>query len=193
MMYTINAPYVVIYDKLNWFQFSPNKTMSLYDHLTRLSADDRRMRFCSTFSDEAIEKYLNDIDITTDAFFVVYDGKKTVGFLHAAKIDDKTYEFGLSVDEEYRCKGIGRDLFETAIQWASNRGVEKVYVNCLSTNRAMTEIAKKVGAKVVTNDFIEKTGTIELPGTVNPIGCYIEYVTNGIRIVDSFLKTHFKG
>ena len=122
-------------------------------HLLNLSDQDRSMRFGMHTRDEVIEKYVANLNFNADALFGVFDhGLKLIGFAHLAYplLNGKhpTAEFGVSVNEEGRGKGIGSALFKRAAIHARNTKIEILYVHCLSTNKVMMHIAKKAGMAV---------------------------------------------
>jgi RimJ/RimL family protein N-acetyltransferase len=157
--------------------------VAVVSHFLRLSKEDRCTRFLVNMPDQAIFSYVYGINLETDNMFMYNnEDDQVVGVVHAAKISDEEYEFGVSVDSSYRGHGIGRRLFMSALQWAKNRNVKKVYVNCLAKNAAMNKIAIGCGA-TLTRDYAENSGIIEIE-KVFPSYSW----DDSIIIKDSYLK-----
>lgn len=149
----------------------------IFEHLQRLSPDDRRMRFFITLSDDAIKNYLDKIR-ECDEIFLTMDsigGKiKVTGFLHIASLEDDAYEIGISVDEDQRKNGIASQLFDRAFMFLKARGCKKLYINCLSTNTAMQKIVRRYKMEVRrdVDDPTTSTAFIEM----NPIGDFYSWL-----------------
>ena len=118
-------------------------------HLIALNPDDRRLRFGQYLTDAAIAKYSATIDFERDGVFGVYDEDLQLRALcHVATIENSTVklaELGLSIHEHFRGNGIGSLLFSRAKTFARNAHIERIFIHCLSENRAMRHIATKAG------------------------------------------------
>jgi GNAT superfamily N-acetyltransferase len=127
-------------------------------HLTSLGDEDRYLRFGSRLSDDAIAAYVERIDFTTDTVFGVFDERLALAAAgHFALPKDsplseeslgRTAEFGLSVADDARRRGLGSALFRRAAAHARNVGVSSLFMHCLSENRAMMRIARKAGMDI---------------------------------------------
>jgi RimJ/RimL family protein N-acetyltransferase len=144
----------------------PIKELSLADrplyakHLLELGAEDRYLRFGNPLSDETIERYVRGIDFDQATVFGIFnDNLKLVAAGHfaphsieagAGQADRKitTAEFGLSVAEEARGKGMGTALFVRASTHARNLGIANLFMHCLTQNKAMMRIARKAGMEI---------------------------------------------
>ena len=119
---------------------------ALRTHFLALGAEDRRLRFGFTARDSTIERYVKDIDFTRDAVFGVRnaldEGRQFDGITHLA-LDKNHAEIGVSVLEDARGRGIGSALVSRAAMHARNRGIEVLYMQCLSENRAIMRIAAR--------------------------------------------------
>lgn len=130
-----------------WF----TETEKFRDHMLRLDADNRRMRFGMAVDNEFIKNYTaqsNQPENITFGFFVG-------GEMHAAaelRMIGESWsgeaEAAFSVEREYQDSGIGTELLGRLILTARNRGVNRLYMNCLSTNRKMQRVAKKYEAEL---------------------------------------------
>jgi RimJ/RimL family protein N-acetyltransferase len=122
-------------------------------HFLALDEDDRLLRFGQIVPDRVIENYVANIDFSRDTVFGVFDEKlNLVGVSHLAYLpvegDKRTAEFGVSVLESARGKGVGSRLFERAAIRSRNTHVSTLYMHCLSRNSTMMHIAKKSGMKI---------------------------------------------
>jgi len=57
-------------------------------------------------------------------------------------------EFALVVADAWQGRGIGRRLMEKLIAVARERGLKRIYGEVLATNRAMLELARKLGFEI---------------------------------------------
>lgn len=117
------------------------------EHLKRLPRDDRQFRFAhGNVSDEVIMAYVERIGVE-DLILGCFVEERLAGAVHVAFAEDVA-EIGVSVDPEYRNRGIGSDLFRRAARWARNRRAGKLYTLCQADNRAMMALATKQGMTV---------------------------------------------
>ena len=128
-------------------------------HLLALRQEDRYLRFGSPFSDIAIERYVAGIDFRIDTVFGVFDEDlRLTAAGHFAPLPveardgqeplGRTAEFGLSVGDDARGRGLGTALFLRAAAHARNLQVSSLFMHCLSENRAMMRIARKAGMEI---------------------------------------------
>jgi len=125
----------------------------LLAHFLALDEDDRLLRFGQIVPDRVIENYVANIDFSRDTVFGVFDDRlNLVGVGHLAYLpaegDKRTAEFGVSVLESARGRGVGSRLFERAAIRSRNTHVSMLYMHCLSRNSTMMHIAKKSGMKI---------------------------------------------
>jgi RimJ/RimL family protein N-acetyltransferase len=128
-------------------------------HLLALGREDRYLRFGSALSDDAIERYVAGIDFRVDTVFGVFDDRLALAAAgHFAPLPKdsplapaalgRTAEFGLSVSEDARRRGLGTALFTRAAAHARNLAISSLFMHCLSENRAMIRIARKAGMDI---------------------------------------------
>lgn len=134
-------------------ELSPRDRARLHAHFLSLSDDDRLLRFGQRVSDPVIEHYVDGIDFSRDTVFGVCDDNlELVGVGHLAYLHDngdkRTAEFGVSVLERARGRGIGTQLFERAAMRGRNTRVTTLYMHCLSRNSTMMHIARKAGMQI---------------------------------------------
>jgi GNAT superfamily N-acetyltransferase len=125
----------------------------LMTHFLALDEDDRLLRFGQIVPDRVIENYVTNVDFSRDTVFGVFDETlNLVGVGHLAYLpaegDKRTAEFGVSVLESARGRGVGSRLFERAAIRSRNTHVSMLYMHCLSRNSTMMHIAKKSGMKI---------------------------------------------
>jgi RimJ/RimL family protein N-acetyltransferase len=125
----------------------------LLAHFLALDEDDRLLRFGQIVPDRVIENYVRNLNFTNDTVFGVFDESLLlVGVGHLAHLPDeggkRTAEFGVSVLESARRRGVGTKLFERAAIRSRNMQVSVLYMHCLSRNAPMMHIAKKSGMKI---------------------------------------------
>jgi GNAT superfamily N-acetyltransferase len=114
------------------------------DHLLRLDAEARRMRFGFIADDEGIRKHVRQIDLRTDRIIVqIDDDLRVVGATHIATANDDAVEFAFSVDLGWRGGGLGRQLFQQSVLWARNRGMRHAFIYYLVDNHAMRHLARQ--------------------------------------------------
>ena len=157
-------------------------------HLLRLPQEDRRMRFESTLSDEAVKRYVSSIDFHADRVFGIHTpDMRLVGVAHLA-LDPKSHsaEFGVSVDTSERGRGYGYALLQRARLAAVNLGCRTLFMHCLSENHVMAHLAAKAGMKVLTlGGETDAKAALELPN----VGALAEEaVEEQIAFADLLLK-----
>lgn len=124
------------------------------EHLMALGERDRYLRFGFVASDDQIRQYVDRIDFERDAAFGVFDRRLSIAamahlaFLEPVDGQPQSAEFGVSVSERLRGKGIGTRLFEHAMVHARNRAVDTLLIHALSENTPMLKIARHAGARV---------------------------------------------
>ncbi|TMG81339.1 MAG: GNAT family N-acetyltransferase [Betaproteobacteria bacterium] len=159
----------------------------LLEHFLRLSAEDIRLRFGTTFGPSAIAQYVERIDFDNDAVLGVYDDELTLaGVVHVGFSGDSA-ELGLSILPGHRGRGVGSALFARAAEHARNRFVTRLYMHCLSENAAMMHIAKKSGMKICI-DTGEADAFLKLP-PADPASLTGEMFDQRLALFDYALKT----
>lgn len=121
------------------------------DHLLRLDAENRHLRFGMAVTDAFLEDYAAHVH---DHHSVVY-GFFVDGELHAAAelrmLDHPSLilaEGAFSVERGFQNRGLGTELVGRVVRAARNRGVDRLYMNCLSENTRMQKIARKYHARL---------------------------------------------
>lgn len=132
---------------------APRHKPRILAHLLALSAGDRYLRFGYPATDEHIQRYVDGLNFARDEIFGVFNRRlQLVAMAHLAfSVDPKwatCAEFGVSVAESQRGRGLGGKLFDRAVVYARNEGVHMFFIHALSENAAMLKIARNGGAQV---------------------------------------------
>jgi RimJ/RimL family protein N-acetyltransferase len=124
----------------------PTETEKFRDHLLRLDADSRRMRFAHSVSDAFIEAYASRM---TEYGSLVYGhlvNGKVRGAAELRRLGDawgEEAEAAFSVERPYQDHGVGTDLMGRVVRAARNRNIRRLYMSCLAENSRMQTIARK--------------------------------------------------
>ena len=128
-------------------KLASSERMLLRDHLLRLTPDDRALRFLSEVSVEHIEQYCTRVDEhfrIVIGYFVagVMRGAGEIVF-NAGPTWLAGCEVALSVEQSFQNGGVGAELLRRLLVLARNRGVSKVTMLCMRSNRRMQKLARK--------------------------------------------------
>lgn len=132
---------------------SPRHKPRILKHLLSLKSEDRYLRFGYSATDEQVASYVGGLNFARDEIFGVFNRRlELVAMAHLAfSVDPKwatCAEFGVSVAESQRGRGLGGKLFDRAVVHARNEGVHMLFIHALSENVAMLKIARNGGAQV---------------------------------------------
>lgn len=146
----------------------------ILDHLLHLDEHDRYLRFGSPVTSDQLNKYVASIDFKRDEVFGIFNSKlHLVAVAHLAAMPGKgpqgdgssrgrAMEFGVSVLESGRGRGLGLRLFMHAVTHARNLHASHLMIHALSENAPMLKIAAKAGA-VIERDGPEAEAWLKLP------------------------------
>ncbi len=152
-------------------------------HLMDLDERDRYLRFGYKATTEQIQQYVASIDFKRDEVFGIFNSKlHLVAVAHLAAMPGKgpagdgssrgrAMEFGVSVLEAGRGKGLGLRLFVHAIMHARNQHASHMMIHALSENGPMLRIAAKAGA-VIERDGPDAEAWLKLPP--DTVGTHID-------------------
>src|SRR4029077_6087619 len=144
-------------------ELNADERPQLLAHLLALDAEDRRLRFAHALSDDGVRHYVEGIDLSRDAVFVVTDvNLATIGAAHIAR-EDGHAQLGISVLPQSRRQGIGGGLLARCTARARNWGMRVMFMNCLVENAAMMRLAHKQGLKIAVSGA-EAEAFVRLPG-----------------------------
>lgn len=140
---------------------------AVLDHFDRLSAGDRRMRFCATMGQEALSRHVERIGSQGGVVLLAFDGPLfETGLLRAGPVravaelvgDGSDMELGISVDTGLRGNGIGTELVQTAAYLLAPRGVRTIRAYTLPGNRSFLALARRCeGAVNAGTDEVDVT------------------------------------
>jgi len=119
------------------------------NHLLRLSSESRHLRFGAEVSDAFIEDYAShalDQNCRVWGFFGPRGNLRGTGELKRFIDKADCAEAAFTVEDQYRGQGIGSELLSRIIRSAQNRDIRHLYLNCLSENLVMQNIARKFKA-----------------------------------------------
>ncbi|MGH8337618.1 MAG: GNAT family N-acetyltransferase [Gammaproteobacteria bacterium] len=153
----------------------PTESEKFYDHLLRLDAKSRRMRFAHAVSDQFVREYAARMSQSGAVVYGCFDGDNLVACAELRKIGDTwghTAEAAFSVEPGYQDKGIGSELLGRVIRAARNRGVRHLVLICLADNAKMQAVARHHDAELHF-DSGEVIGDI-VPRVANPMSIFAE-------------------
>ena len=142
-------PHATILSPISTIRLPALDRPALEAHFIRLDSEDRRLRFGSGISDDALRDYVRRIDFGRDGLFAVQDDAlRPLAVVHIA-MGSGPAEMGLSVLPEARGQGLGNALFRRAVTFLRNRGAASVFMHCLSENAAIMHLARKNRMRMV--------------------------------------------
>jgi GNAT superfamily N-acetyltransferase len=157
-----------------------NERPQLLTHLLTLGAEDRRLRFAHALSDDGVRHYVEGIDLSRDAVFVITDVDLTiVGAAHLTR-EDGHAQLGISVLLQSRRRGIGGALLARCAARARNWGVHVMFMNCL---------ARKQGLKIAVSGA-EAEAFVRLP-RADLTSLAAEAVAEHLGLFDHAQKSHW--
>ncbi len=145
------------------------------DHLLRLDSDSRRMRFGMAVSDSFISDYaarIGEMKYLVYGFYVDGEMRAAAEMRQIGDAWSVDAEGAFSVEDAFQNRGIGTDLLGRIIRAARNRGISRLYMNCLAENHKMQRICRKFEAELHF-DHGEVVGRV-LPATPTYISIWEE-------------------
>lgn len=124
----------------------PTETEKFRDHLLRLDKETRRLRFGMPVNDTFIIEYAartGDWDSIIHAYVVDGEVRAAAELRRIGDHWSGEAEAAFSVETAYQNKGIGSELLGRVVRSARNRGIDRLYMNCLLENRKMQRVARK--------------------------------------------------
>jgi len=111
--------------------------------------------FCAC-GDETATWWSEHFDVSNWAFFLAFDGEKSVGGAAVASRtkevdmlsgrDDLALLWDIRVDDAYKRQGVGQKLFDMAANWSRGQGLIQLKIECQSNNIAAVNFYHKQGA-----------------------------------------------
>lgn len=160
------------------------------DHLLRLDRDSKRMRFGISVSDDFIHRYAEHTSQFQSVIYGFFVGREMRAAAELRMIGTSWHgeaEAAFSVEHDYQNAGIGTELLGRIIMSSRNRGIERLYMNCLAENRRMQSIARKYEAELYF-DHGEVIGKLA-PAYPTPLSLWSEALDSGSGFVMAVLET----
>ncbi len=171
----------------------PAENGAFREHLLRLDAQSRRMRFAQGVSDPYIDAYASRMSDMGAIVFAYVVGGEVRAAAELRKLGDawgREVEAAFSVERPYQDHGIGSELMGRVIRAARNRGVRLIYMSCLADNAKMQAIARKYDAEL-RFEYGEVVGEI-IPTTPNYFSVLTEAFEDRAGYVMSILDLQAK-
>lgn len=121
----------------------------IYEHLLRLSTEDRSLRFCGAVREQTLRRQAVNVAAGYPAGLIACSpeaGAPVRGMIEIAKIGAWA-EVALSVEPDWRGAGLAPRLMIGAARWARNRGIRELEALTLPENGAMRGLGRKLGAR----------------------------------------------
>lgn len=172
----------------------PTEGPQLADHIIRLSAEDRRLRFGGMLlRDDAVRRYVDSIDwahswhvglFAESALRAVVQISvpRNAGTMVLPWSRPGAAEFAVSVEKKWQRQGVATRLLGQAVVVARNRNVRDLYMLCLPENEPMRRLARKVGIHLVFRDG-EITGHVDLPAP-DQLTVFAEFAVEAAAVID---------
>jgi GNAT superfamily N-acetyltransferase len=123
------------------------------DHLKKLGADDRVLRFSRAVDDDWIDDFVERVGDDRESVIIGHydadlglDGALCVALLDRA--GQRVADTGLSVLPEARHRGIGFHLLEHGLLWARNHGARRFVSMFVARNEIMYKMAQRHGMEL---------------------------------------------
>lgn len=168
-------------------------------HLRRLSESDRLMRFEAITSDAHIDAYVAGIADENSILVGGLDGAGEVRAAAHVALDGRLAELGLSVEQEFRGRGVGAQLVDQAIAMARLMGARDFTALCLARNGWMARelsrrgfMLSRQGATTVACRDLDPASPILLAAafTVNGLGWAASIGSAAFGMIQAMLPTN---
>jgi GNAT superfamily N-acetyltransferase len=159
------------------------------DHLLRLDAESRRLRFGAPVSDAFIAAYADAafrLDTVVFAYFESHHIRAAAELRGLAMAYRPSAEAAITVEPAWRNRGIASALLDRLLTTAQNRSVGQIYMICLRENGAMQHVARKFGARLhfEKNEVIGKLD----PAWPTPVSVFEESVHDANGFVTAVIE-----
>lgn len=167
----------------------PSDADALDSFYAALSAEARRARFLASGPgpNPSATRTFCTPDHQHDEGFVATMGGAVVGHLCLASVGPGSTELGVVVADEWQGQGIGRRLFEAAVEWARVHGVVKLVATAFADNtRVLRLLSSAASAPLVS---WADSGVVEvlipLAGPLPVTRSWPPYTTDAVESVGS--------
>ena len=161
------------------------------EHLLRLDAKSRYLRFAHGVSDSFIAEYAARMSEDGSTVYAFLDNGEVHAAAELKKLGatwGREAEAAFSVEEPYQEQGIGSELMGRLIRSARNRGVQLLYMSCLADNAKMQAVARKYEADLHV-EYGEVVGEI-VPSEANYFSLLAEAVEDRMGFMLTVLSLH---
>jgi GNAT superfamily N-acetyltransferase len=144
------------------------------------------MRFGMAVRDDFITEYVSHINDTKSVVYGYFAGGEMRAAAEMRLMGEHwpvDAEGAFSVEAEHQNQGLGTELLGRIIRAARNRGVSRLYMNCLAENRKMQRLCRKYEAEMEF-DHGDVVGRI-LPAQPTYISLWQEAVENSSGFVNA--------
>jgi GNAT superfamily N-acetyltransferase len=124
---------------------------SIFDHLQRLSADDRQRRFGTKIKDPGLAAYARRLDLAAGRITGCFEAGRLIGLAEVFPLDAGA-EAAFSVDAHWRCQGIGTALVARALEVCRRGRHSPMILYIQACNRPMQRVARKTGFRLSLED-----------------------------------------
>ena len=166
----------------------PAEIQKFRDHLLRLDKESRRTRFGMAVDDKFVIAYAERADFTKSVIYGYFVDTQMHAVAELRAIGDawsEEAEAAFSVERRYQDNGVGTELLGRVLLAARNRGIHRLYMNCLSENRKMQRIARRYDA-ALHFDHGEVVGEVLTAGAT-PVSLWSEAVDDSSGFVMAVL------
>ncbi|MBB3948968.1 GNAT family N-acetyltransferase [Aureimonas jatrophae] len=130
-------------------QLTAKDAVRFRDHLLRLDANARRLRFGGAVNEHFIAAYAVRVLETATVLGLFVDGElRGAAELHGLDRGGERAEVAFSLEASCRGAGFGRLLFANLQRVAQRKGLRELVFQCLAENRAMLAIGRRAGAQL---------------------------------------------
>jgi acetyltransferase len=133
----------------------PDDASLLQAFVRRLSVRSRRMRFFAAITELSpaqLERFVNVDPAQGWALVATVPGREGVTIVAEARYalghDVGNAEFAVAVTDDFQARGLGRQLLQRLLSTAWRRGVQRLFGEIRSDNRAMIALARRVGFRL---------------------------------------------
>ena len=131
-------------------RFRPDDKMLYADFLRDVSAEDLRLRFFARVRElsTAESDRLSHLDYSHEMAFIALDEitGQMLGLVRLRdELDEKTAEFAILVRSRLKGHGLGWLLMQCVIDYAKEKGLQRVYGDVLAENTSMLQMTEELG------------------------------------------------
>ncbi|WP_024613524.1 GNAT family N-acetyltransferase [Clostridium sp. Ade.TY] len=116
-----------------------------FEYMDLYNRSFSQMPHGASLDENELNEYLNE-SYTGNHYFIVLNGDEKIGVMNVyVEANNATFDIGLS--KEFRGKGYGKRLLETAIQFLVEQKIENIYLIVIEVNKIAYNMYKKRGFK----------------------------------------------